>query len=89
MATQAEVKSLIEKALPGSIVTVSDLTGTGDHLSVAVAAPQFAGKALIDQHRMIHAALRHLMAPVSQEIHALQISTSIPEREGSSRSANS
>jgi stress-induced morphogen len=85
MATPAEVKSLLEKALPGSLVTVSDLTGTGDHLSVAIAAPQFAGKALIDQHRMIHAALRHLMPPVSQEIHALQISTSIPGPEEAPR----
>jgi stress-induced morphogen len=77
MADLAEVKSLIEQALPGAAVTVTDMGG-GDHLAVAVAAPQFAGKGLIDQHRMIHAALKDKMAPVSQEIHALQIKTSIP-----------
>ena len=78
MANLAEVQSLIEQALPGSQVIVKDLTGGGDHLAVTVVAPQFAGKALIDQHQMIHAALRLKMAPVSQEIHALQIKTSVP-----------
>jgi len=80
MASLAEVKSLIERALPGARVTVNDLQGGGDHLAVAVSAPQFAGKGLIEQHQMIHAALKHLMAPVSQEIHALQIKTSVPDR---------
>jgi stress-induced morphogen len=77
MADLAEIKSLIERALPGSRVTVSDLTGSGDHLAVAVAAPQFEGLGLVDQHRMIHAALKDRMAPASQEIHALQIKTSV------------
>jgi stress-induced morphogen len=77
MANLAEVKCLIEQALPGSDVTVTDLTGGGDHLAVVVAAPQFAGKGLMDQHQMIHAALKHKMAPVSREIHALQIKTSV------------
>ena len=75
MANLAEVKVLIEQALPGSEGTVTDLTGGGDHLAVVVVAPQFAGKGLIDQHQMIHAALKYKMAPVSQEIHALQIKT--------------
>ena len=79
MANLAEVKSLIEQALPGSEATVTDLTGGGDHLAVAVTAPQFVGKGLIDQHQMIHAALKLKMPPVSQEIHALQIKTSVPQ----------
>ena len=79
MADLAEVKRLIEDALPGSRVSVTDLTGGGDHLAVVVAASQFAGRGLIDQHKMIHAALRHKMAPVSGEIHALQIKTVVSE----------
>jgi len=77
MANLAEIKAIIERALPGSNVTVNDLTGGGDHLSVVVAAPQFAGKGLIEQHQMIYAALSDRMPPVSQEIHALQIKTSV------------
>jgi stress-induced morphogen len=79
MADLAEVKRLIEEALPGSKVSVTDLTGGGDHLAVVVAASQFASLRLIDQHRMIHAALKHKLAPVSNEIHALQIQTVIPK----------
>ena len=77
MADLAEVRRLIEDALPGAGVSVTDPTGTGDHLSVVVTASQFRGKGLIDQHRMIHAALQHKMAPVSGEIHALQIKTMV------------
>ena len=77
MADLAEIKRLIEDALPGSRVSVTDLTGGGDHLAVVVTASQFEGLGLVDQHRMIHAALKHKMAPVSGEIHALQIKTLI------------
>jgi len=78
MADLAEIKRLIEHALPGASVDVSDLTGGGDHLSIVVTASQFVGVGLIDQHRMIHAALQHKMAPESGEIHALQIKTLLP-----------
>jgi stress-induced morphogen len=74
-----EVRRLIEAALPGSRVQVTDMTGGGDHLSVHVTAPQFAGCALIEQHRMVHAALREKMPPVSGEIHALQLKTAAPQ----------
>ena len=72
MADLAQVKQLLLEALPGADVDIADLGG-GDHLSVKVAAPQFAGKTLIDQHQMIYAPLKHLMA--DQTIHALQIKT--------------
>ena len=79
MADLAEVKRLVEDALPGSRVSVTDLTGGGDHLAIVVTASQFEGVGLIDQHRMIHAALVRKMPPVSDEIHALQIKTAIPK----------
>jgi stress-induced morphogen len=78
MANLAEIKRLVEDALPGSSVEVSDLTGGGDHLSIVVTARQFVGVGLIDQHRMIHTALEHKMAPVGSEIHALTIKTRLP-----------
>jgi stress-induced morphogen len=77
MADLDEVRRLIEAALPGSRVLVTDMTGGGDHLAVDVTAPQFGGRSLIEQHKMIHAALREKMAPVSGEIHALQIKTAV------------
>ena len=79
MADLAEVKRLVEESLPGARADVTDLTGGGDHLAIVVTAPQFAGVWLIDQHRMIHAALARKMPPVSDEIHALQIKTLVPK----------
>jgi stress-induced morphogen len=71
-ADLAEIRSLIERALPGSEVEVIDEAG-GDHLRAVVAAPQFAGRSRIDQHRMIRAAVQERMDDGS--IHALSITT--------------
>ena len=77
MADLAEVKAMIEAALPGSEVEVIDETGTGDHLRATVHAPQFAGRSRIDQHRLVRAAVQPRMDDGS--IHALSIKTGLAE----------
>ena len=72
MAQLAEVERLIRQALPGAEVEVID-EGGGDHLRAVVAAPQFAGRSRIDQHRMVRAPVQHLMDDGT--IHALSIAT--------------
>jgi acid stress-induced BolA-like protein IbaG/YrbA len=72
MADLADVERLIRQALPGAEVEVVD-EGGGDHLRANVAAPQFAGRSRIDQHRMVRAPVQHLMDDGT--IHALSIST--------------
>jgi stress-induced morphogen len=76
MADLAEVKRLIENALPGATVEVSDQTGTADHLLAVVSAPQFEGLSRIDQHRLVKSAVRDRMDDGS--IHALSVKTSVP-----------
>ena len=76
VADLAEVKRMIEEALPGADVEVVDETGTLDHLRATVAAPQFEGKSTIDRHRMVRAAVQERMDDGA--IHALSISTSVP-----------
>jgi acid stress-induced BolA-like protein IbaG/YrbA len=73
MADLAEIKLLIEEALPGSEVEVID-EGGGDHLRANVRAPQFEGRTRIDQHRMVKAPVQHLMDDGT--IHALSVRTS-------------
>jgi stress-induced morphogen len=81
MADVAEVKALIERALPGAEVEVVDETGTADHLLATVRAPQFGGLSRIDQHRLVKAAVQERMDDGS--IHALSIRTSAgPPRPG-------
>ncbi len=73
MADLAEIKRMIEEALPGAEVEVIDETGAGDHLRASVRAPQFEGKSRIDQHRLVRAAVQTRMDDGS--IHALSIKT--------------
>lgn len=75
-ADLAEIKSMIEAALPGAEVEVSDETGTGDHLRAVVSAPQFEGRSRIDQHRMVKAAVKARFDDGT--IHALSVKTSVP-----------
>ena len=77
MIAETEVASLIAAALPGAKVTVTDTTGTGDHFQATVVAEQFKGKTLVEQHQMVYAPLRELMA--KNIIHALSLKTSAPE----------
>lgn len=74
-ADLAELKSMIEAALPGAEVEVLD-EGGGDHLRAIVVAEQFVGRSRIDQHRMVRAAVKERMDDGT--IHALSISTKAP-----------
>ena len=75
MADLAEIRSMIEAALPGARVEVLDETGGGDHLRAVVTAPQFEGMRRIDQHRLVRRAVQERMDDGS--IHALSISTAV------------
>jgi acid stress-induced BolA-like protein IbaG/YrbA len=74
VADLEEIRSLIAAALPGAEVEVVD-EGGGDHLRAIVAAPQFAGRSRIDQHRMVKAAVQHRMDDGS--IHALSVTAKV------------
>ncbi len=76
MADLNELTRMIVDALPGADVEVLD-QGGGDHLWARVVAPQFAGKTLIAQHRLVYAAVQPRFDDGS--IHALALSTSAPE----------
>jgi stress-induced morphogen len=75
-ADLAELKAMVEAALPGASVEILDETGAGDHLRAIVSAPQFEGLARIDQHRLVKAALKERFADGT--IHALSIKTGAP-----------
>jgi len=74
VADLAELKSMIEAALPGAEVEVIDETGGGDHLRATVAASQFEGLSRLEQHRLVKAAVRERFDDGS--IHALSVKTS-------------
>ncbi len=71
MISHDAVADYIRKVIPEAAVTVTDLTGTLDHLRVRVVSDQFKGKSLLDRHRMIYQALDEPMK--DGRIHALEI----------------
>ncbi len=68
-----EVKTRIETALPGARVQVGTFSGA-DHFEAVVEAPQFEGKSLVEQHKMVYAALDGL---IGGAMHALALKTRV------------
>jgi stress-induced morphogen len=68
-----ELQSMIEAALPGATVEVSDEDGGGQHLLAVVKAPQFAGLSRIEQHRLVKAAVKPRFDDGT--VHALSVKT--------------
>jgi stress-induced morphogen len=65
------VTEYIRRSMPDAVVTVTDRTGTMDHLKVVIVSDVFRGKTLLDRHRMIYQALD---APMKDgRIHALEL----------------
>jgi stress-induced morphogen len=75
MADLAELKAMIEAALPGAAVKVFDEDGGGQHLRAEVAATQFVGLTRIDQHRLVKAAVKPRFDDGA--IHALSVKTEV------------
>jgi stress-induced morphogen len=67
-----DIKSMIEAALPGAQVEITDLRGDGDHYHVTVTNSAFEGKSRIQQHQMVYAAMQGKMG---NELHAMSLTT--------------
>ena len=71
MITPDVLTEYLHRMMPDAAVTVSDRTGTMDHLKVVVISAAFAGKNLLDRHRLIYQALD---GPLKDgRIHALEL----------------
>lgn len=74
--SEEELRQLILDGVPDCEVTIEDLRGDGDHYAAHVVSPAFEGKSRVEQHKMVHAALKGKMGG---ELHALAIQTSAPK----------
>jgi stress-induced morphogen len=75
--TGEAMTALIRETLPDAQVRIHDMTGTMDHFEVLVRSSVFAGKSLMDRHRLVEKALKQ--ARDDGRIHALAIRTDLPE----------
>ncbi len=71
MITPEVLTDYIRKSLPDAVVTVTDRTGTMNHLKVVIVSEGFHGKNLLDRHRLIYQALDVPMK--DGRIHALEL----------------
>jgi len=78
MLDPQQLQKRILEALPGAEVDIRDTTGTGDHFEARVVSDSFAGKSMIEQHQLVYAPLKDLLA--TGELHALALKTYSPEQ---------
>ncbi|MGD2137216.1 MAG: BolA/IbaG family iron-sulfur metabolism protein [Gammaproteobacteria bacterium] len=69
----SELEALIRSGIPDAEITVK---GEGDHFEVVVVSARFDGCTMVQQHRMVYAALGGRMGG---EIHALALHTYTPD----------
>lgn len=69
-----QIARLIETGLPGATAMVD---GDGTHFTAIVVSSEFAGKSLLQQHRIVYGVLGERMGG---EIHALSMQTFTPEQ---------
>ncbi|MBE0439885.1 MAG: BolA family transcriptional regulator [Gammaproteobacteria bacterium] len=68
-----DIKKMIEAGLPDAKVEVSG--DDGQHFDALVESPSFAGKSLLEQHKMVYATLGNSF---ESALHALSLKTSAP-----------
>ena len=72
MATDS-IRALLLQAFPGGEVASTTVPGGGDHFQVTVTSVAFDGLPLIEQHKLVNAALAEPLADGT--IHELRIRT--------------
>ncbi len=77
MIDDTTMTAMIREAMPDAEVAIADRTGTMDHFNLRVRSRAFEGKSFLDRHRMVEKALA--AARNDGRIHALEITTEIPE----------
>ena len=72
-----DIAAKIVAAIPDAVVELKDLTGTEDHWEAKIVSAAFAGKSLVERHRMVFGALQEEM---KGPIHALTLKVLTPEQ---------
>jgi stress-induced morphogen len=80
MAMQAhEIEELIRDGFPDAKIAITDLAGDGNHYAAEVIDESFRGQNRVQQQRAVYAALKGKMDGAAGELHALALTTKVPE----------
>ncbi len=74
-----EIEDLIRDTFPAAQITITDLAGDGNHYAAEVTDESFRGKNRIQQQRAVYSALKGKMDGSHGELHALALTTKVPE----------
>ena len=73
----SQIEEKIKQKLKTVFVEVLDLRG-GDHIQIIIVSPEFEGKTLVEQHKIVYDIFTTEMK--SNEIHALTLKTYSPSQ---------
>ncbi|MBW6507746.1 MAG: BolA/IbaG family iron-sulfur metabolism protein [Rhodobacteraceae bacterium] len=80
MAIEAQdIEDLIRARFPQARITITDMAGDGKHWAAEVADASFRGQNRVQQQRAVLAALKGAMDGPSAPLHALALTTKVPE----------
>ncbi|MCV6824156.1 MULTISPECIES: BolA family transcriptional regulator [Halocynthiibacter] len=80
MAMQAqEIEDLIRAGFPNAKITITDLAGDGNHWAAEVTDESFRGMNRVQQQRAVYASLKGAMDGNNGALHALALTTKVPE----------
>ena len=77
MDMKQTITQRIEDAFDDAKITLTDVTGGGDHWQATIVSKRFEGMSRIQRHRSVYAALGELM---EGPIHAMTFRTLTPEQ---------
>lgn len=80
MAMDAQdIEALIRAAFPRAKITITDLAGDGNHYAAEVIDESFRGQNRVQQQRAVYAALKGSMDGPAGALHALALTTKVPD----------
>jgi stress-induced morphogen len=74
-----DIEDLIRVAFPKARITITDLAGDGNHWAAEVIDESFRGMNRVQQQRAVYASLKGKMDGAHGELHALALTTKVPE----------
>ncbi|MBT8456436.1 MAG: BolA family transcriptional regulator [Rhodobacteraceae bacterium] len=77
--TAQEIEDLLREGFPKAKITITDLRGDGNHYAAEVVDESFRGQNRVQQQRAVYAALKGKMDGANGELHALALTTKVPE----------
>lgn len=77
---QGSVTDAIRDAIRAAVAdAVVEVAGGGGHYTVSVVSSAFAGKSMLESHRLVYGAIAHLMKGERAPVHAIDtLKTSVP-----------